>query len=174
MSTPETPTERQARISRDYTRRRDEECKDIDSVSKALKNPTSLSAIQKDALLGRPTHQEDTLLFLRALRGNDERRIRQVSRFKNVAADFTRCIPFSHELCKFSLCDWRMPQEFNSGSDANTAVELLYQEQLRLEREQGPLEAARAAVRSGADRRARSYAQRVLNNMKHLKREERR
>lgn len=142
---------------------RDEHCQDIDLVAKALQDPKSLDDPQRMALLGRPAYDGDATAFLRFLPGYQRRRMATIDSFRRDASEFQRFIHFSPELCKFTICDWRVPQDFGGAdNNATTAIESLYQDQLRLERERSPLELAREAVRDSCDQRARFYARRVL------------
>ncbi|KAK7424495.1 hypothetical protein QQX98_000460 [Neonectria punicea] len=68
----------------------------------------------------------------------------------------------SPELCKFTLCDWRIPEQVGSDVDSNAAIEALYQEQLRLQREEDQLEKARDLARDHGPKTARYWAQQIL------------
>ncbi|CAM1509013.1 Fc.00g027520.m01.CDS01 [Cosmosporella sp. VM-42] len=162
MSTPEARAKEQARDRVKAIALREKECKDVDLVAKALEDPGSLSQAQRLALLGGPAYPEDAYGFLSALDGFRARRNSCMAVFKSYAAGRTAVAIASPQLCKFTLCDWRVPPGFETGQDANVAVDALYEEQLRLEREQDQLEKARAAVRTLEERRARFKASKTL------------
>lgn len=61
--------------------------------------------------------------------------------FQAHACDSRDLVHMSPELCKFTLCDWRIPKYPSGDSSADT--EILYQEELHLQRERAPLEKAR-------------------------------
>lgn len=141
---------------------RHEYYQNVDLLAKALEDPKSLNDVQRKALLGRPAYDRDATTFLRLLPGYGQRP-RTIRCFREAASDFSSFAHYSPELCKFTLCDWRVPQGLDGTKDnATAAIESLYQEQLHLERENSPLELAREAVRNYNDRQARFYARRVL------------
>lgn len=162
MSSLETEAERHFRVHEKSKKDRERECSGVDLVEKALMNPQSLSEIQRVALLGRPAYAEDAYIFVGALKGYNRRKMPRMSSFMNRAWSFDRFVHLSPQLCKFTLCDWRAPPDFDRGGDANAAIDELYEEQLRLERENSPLEKARDKVRTKWERCARFYAARAL------------
>ena len=105
----------------------------IGLVALALERPAELIEPQRLALLGRPVHWPDGTAFLRALTGYEEHRCGGYMGFQ--AASCSPRWPIVHlspELCKFTLCDWRVPRWEKFDGDANAAVEAMYQEQLQL------------------------------------------
>lgn len=140
---------------------REQSCQGIDLVAKALQDPKSIDEIQRSALLGRPTFEQDAGAFLKRLNG--AARIGGFMRFKMNAGSLITFVHRSPEICMFTICDWRIPEGFNDDTDANAAVRKLYQEQLRLEREQDPLEQAREAVRDTPEKQARFLARSALH-----------
>ena len=146
----------------------------LDLVAMALQDPSQLNRYQKFALLGQTPHWPDQRAFLAKLDGyspkDDEYRT-----IRAIAASTHRPLQ-SPTLCKFALCDGRIPDDFraenkNDSIDANAFVEERYQEQKRLEETQDPLEQARAAVRTDEELRGRLFATRMLHAFEAAERE---
>lgn len=135
----------------------------IDLISLALERPSELIEPQRLALLGRPVHWPDGTAFLQALTGYEKQSCGDYIKFQ-----FASCSPrgsvvhLSPNICKFTLCDWRLPSWDSYDGNANAAVEVMYQEQLQLERDDAPLERARQVARNDIDKAARSYARMML------------
>jgi hypothetical protein len=140
----------------------------LDLVSLALEDPSQLDDIQRDALLGYTPYPPDSEAFVKLLSGYKEyRKKRDLSDLILLGqlSDSLR----SPVLCKYMLCDGRIPDAFHAEDvqehasfDADAVVERLYSEQLQLEKTDDPLERARAAVRSVHEQRVRYLAHRML------------
>lgn len=139
---------------------------DVDLVSAALDRPHDLGWMQHEALLGRTPFEPDATAFLESLSGYKAHKRGSFSMFLGQISDTSTSFR-SAELCKFALCDRRIPDGFRAHGDdnvdANTAVEDLYKEQLRLECDHDSLERAREAVRSDSEKRSRHFARRMLD-----------
>jgi hypothetical protein len=152
-STEEPPQRR--RIDHDHERRRRQEIRDkvvqgVDLLALAQSNPSSLKYDQKLELLGRAVYLYDEEEFIKQ---QGVRGMPAVFLEGRVAheADILRNV----ELCKFVICDCRVPQ----GSET---MDALYTAQLRLEEEKAPLEQVRESLRTDVQKRARHNARKML------------
>ncbi|KAH6685679.1 hypothetical protein F5X68DRAFT_276501 [Plectosphaerella plurivora] len=132
---------------------------DKDLVAMALADPGSFKHPLRSALLDAPLWPEDETKLARQLPGC---KLTPAQRFDLCAAthDLTPAALSSPAACKFMICDMRV-SPFDPG-DPVARIEVAYQEQLRLEREDDDLERARELVRTPEMRLARRNARAIL------------
>ncbi|KAM5362791.1 hypothetical protein ACJZ2D_012323 [Fusarium nematophilum] len=159
-----TPEERAADIEdekrRQAIRKRLKAVEGQDLVAMALAGEF-LGPDQQAHLLGQTPYAPDQTAFLRSLSGYKEE-MGDIHNFQyrvyNIRdLDLWWCSP---ELCKFALCDWRIPRYAKDYGDAG--VEDMYQKQLGRERKNDRREQARALVRGTDLKRAQYWARKML------------
>lgn len=156
---------------------RDRSVAGLDLVLIALQDPGQLDEVQRGALLGCPPFPPVVAAFVSRLSGF---RSHRRSKWQRAEPEFALGFPdpllqvasgelrwTSPTICKFFLCDRRVPDGFDPRSEHSSinldaAVEDQYREQLRLESTNDPLERARAAVRGEVEQKAKHYAARML------------
>lgn len=131
----------------------------LDLVAKALSEGNVYSDEGCAELLGQPVYPPDATAFLRSLKGYEDK-MGDISSFKYDAGSPFKLVHMSPELCKFTLCDWRTPEK--PSDDSAHDIEVLYQEQLRLQLEKSPLERAREICRGPHHKTAQYWAQKML------------
>ncbi|KAF7552509.1 hypothetical protein G7Z17_g4261 [Cylindrodendrum hubeiense] len=159
-----TPEERAADIEdekrRQAIRRRFKAIEGLDIVAMALSGEYLNPNLQA-AVLGQTPYTPDQTAFLRSLNGYKEEMgdihafQRRVYKIRDL--DLWWC---SAELCKFALCDWRIPRYAKDYN--NTGLEDMYQKQLGRERKNDRREQARALVREINLKRAQYWARKML------------
>lgn len=133
----------------------------LDLVAIALSEGTVYTMEGCAELLGQPVYPPDATAFLRSLKGYEDK-MGDFSSFKHHACSSSTFtfVHMSPELCKFTLCDWRIPEK--PSDDSTHDIEVLYQEQLRLQREKDPLERAREVCRGRNQKTGQYWAQQML------------
>lgn len=159
-----TPEEREADIENSKRKkaysRRLKAIKDLDPIEMAL-NGDYLSPSLEAEVLGQTPFKPDQTRFLRSVKGY-RGEMGDIRSFQHHVFNFRDLDLYwaSAELCKFALCDWRVPRYTTDYN--NAGLEEMYKKQLRHVRKNDRYEQARVLVRPNNLKAAQHWARKML------------